>query len=105
MENIKSYQAFNESLSNYTLDTWPNGEYDGIIKGYDVYSDDVDSGFKTTSGLKNASPIRCKIYVKNGSATVYHKDGILFSDDKTRDNWKSKYGSLNNDPIFSQLNF
>lgn len=97
---MKHLKKFNESKSNYTLENWPNGEYSGIIKGYEVYSDDVDSGFKTTEGLRNAFPIKCKIYIEDGSATVFFKGGVLFSDDDTRDKWVGKFGKLENDPRF-----
>jgi hypothetical protein len=97
---MKHLKTYNESKSNSTLDNWPSGEYSGTIRGYQVYSDEIDSGFKTTTGLRNAFPISCKIYIENGSATVFHKDGVLFSDDKTRDKWKSEFGRLQNDPRY-----
>ena len=79
----------NESMSNYTLSNWPDGEYSGVINGYEVYSDDVDSGFKTTTGLRNMVPIPCRIYVEGGSAVVFYRNGVLFSDDEVRGRWKS----------------
>lgn len=87
-----------ESLSNYTLDNWPNGTYKGSIKGYEVYSDEVDSGFRATTGYRNAFPIPCTIYVKDGTAMAFSKGGVLFSDDETQRKWKEEFGSLENDP-------
>ena len=106
MKYIKCYKIFESSelnelsKSNYTLDNWPDGEYSGTIRGYQVYSDDIDSGFKTTTGLRNVSPIPCRIYIENGVAIVFYKGGVLFSDDMTRDKWKAEFGSLENDPRF-----
>jgi hypothetical protein len=94
------YIIFESSKSNYTLDGWPEGEYSGTIRGYQVYSDDIDSGFKTTTGLRNVFPISCKIYIKDGGAIVFYKNGVLFSDDMTRDKWKAEFGSLENDTRF-----
>ena len=107
MKYLKCYKIFESSelnelsKSNYTLDGWPDGEYSGTIRGYEVYSDDIDSGFKTTTGLRNVSPIPCKIYIENGAAIVFYKNGVLFSDDMTRDKWKAEFGSLENDPRFN----
>lgn len=106
MKYIKCYKIFESSelsKSNYTLDNWPDGEYSGTIRGYEVYSDDIDSGFKTTTGLRNVSPIPCKIYIENGVAIVFYKNGVLFSDDMTRDKWKAEFGSLENDPRFIKI--
>lgn len=94
---MKHLKRFNESKSNYSLENWPNGEYSGIIKGYEVYSDEIDSGFKTTTGLRNMVPIPCRIWIKDGGATVFFKGGVLFSDDDTRDKWVSEFGKLEND--------
>ena len=88
----------NETLSNYTLDNWPNGTYKGTIKGYEVYSDEVDSGFRATTGYRNAFPIPCTIYVKDGTAIAFSKGGVLFSDGETQKRWKEEFGSLENDP-------
>jgi hypothetical protein len=93
-----------KSKSNYTLENWPDGTYDGYIKGYDVYSDEVDSGFKTLTGLRNMKPIKCKIYIKEGGATVFYKDGVLFSDEETKDSWINEFGKLKNDPRFKYEN-
>lgn len=96
----------NESMaSNYeTIADWPDGVYKGFIKGYDVYSDAIDSGFKTTTGYRNAFPIMCYIVVKAGHAIVYSKHGILFSDVETENEWREKFGKgkngLMSDPDF-----
>ena len=109
MKYLKTYKIFESSelnelsKSNYTLDGWPDGEYSGTIRGYEVYSDDIDSGFKTTTGLRNVSPIPCRIYIENGVAIVFYKNGVLFSDDMTRDKWKAEFGSLENDPRFIKI--
>jgi hypothetical protein len=100
MKYLRKYDKLFESESNYTLDGWPEGEYSGTIRGYQVYSDDIDSGFKTTTGLRNVFPISCKIYIKDGGAIVFYKNGVLFSDDMTRDKWKAEFGSLENDTRF-----
>jgi hypothetical protein len=91
-----------EQVSNYTLDQIPNGEYKGSIKGYYVYMDSIDSGFRATTGWRNMFPILCTVYVENGTAVAYSKAGINFSDDKTEEEWKKKYGmgvnGMKNDP-------
>lgn len=83
------YEAEN---SNYSLENWPEGKYKGFIKGYDVYSDEVDSGFKATTGYRNMVPIPCTIYVKDGHALTFSKGGILFSDKEIEDQWRSEFG-------------
>ena len=98
---MKYLRKWNESKSNYTLDNWPDGEYSGTISGYEVYSDEIDSGFKTTTGLRNAFPIPCKIYIENGGGIVFYKGGVLFSDEVVSDKWKSEFGGLENDPRFN----
>lgn len=65
------------------------GKYKGLIKCYNVYSDEVDSGFKTTSGLINVAPILCIIYVKNGYAFVKYDGGLLFSDEEIENKWNN----------------
>jgi hypothetical protein len=80
----------------------PDGEYTGFINGYTTTIDSPKYTFKTTNGLRNVAPIKCKIIIKNGHAVVYHKDGILFSDDDARNIWKDKYGNINNDPEFKK---
>jgi hypothetical protein len=98
--NKKVNESSELSKSNYTLDGWPEGEYSGTISGYSVYSDEIDSGFKTTTGLRNVFPIPCKIYIENGGAIVFYKGGVLFSDEVVRDKWKAEFGSLENDSRF-----
>jgi len=98
---LKKYDKLFESESNYTLDNWPDGEYSGTIKGYQVYSDEIDSGFKTTTGLRNVFPIPCRIYIEDGGAIVFYKDGVLFSDEVVRDKWKMEFGGLENDSRFN----
>lgn len=100
MKYLRKYDKLFESESNYTLDNWPEGEYSGTIRGYQVYSDEIDSGFKTITGLRNVFPIPCKIYIENGGAIVFYKDGVLFSDEVVRDKWKAEFGSLENDTRF-----
>ncbi len=77
------------SNSNYSLKDWPEGKYKGFIKGYDVYSDEVDSGFKATSGLKTTANVPCVIYVKNGHAIVKYDGGLLFSDEEIENKWNN----------------
>lgn len=75
--------------SNYSLKDWPKGKYKGFIKGYDVYSDEIDSGFKATSGLKTTANVPCVIHVKNGHAIVKYDGGLLFSDEEIENKWNN----------------
>lgn len=94
-------QGTNEAHnSNYSLKDIPNGEYKGSYLGYEVYIDSIDSGFRTTTGYRNVSPFECTVIIKDGHAIVYSKGGINFSDDETRDKWKQKYKTLQEDPNF-----
>lgn len=94
-------QGTNEANnSNYSLKDIPNGEYKGSYLGYEVYIDSIDSGFRTTTGYRNVSPFECTVIIKDGHAIVYSKGGINFSDDETRDKWKQKYKTLQEDPNF-----
>jgi hypothetical protein len=92
--------------SNYSLKDWPEGKYKGSIKGYDVYSDEIDSGFKATTGYRNMVPIPCTIYVKDGHALAFSKGGILFSDKEIESEWKNKFGGgavgMKKDPRFNE---
>ena len=94
------YLKLFESFSNYTLDQMPDGFHKGSIQGYQVYMDDIDSGFKTTTGLRNAFPIPCHVYIKGGKGMAFYKGGILFSDDVLRNEWKKEFGGLENDERF-----
>lgn len=96
MKHIKLF----ESLSNYTLDKPTEEFHKGSIKGYHVYMDDIDSGFKTTTGLRNAFPIPCHVYLKDGKGMAFYKGGILFSDDTLRTEWLEEFGSLESDERF-----
>lgn len=78
----------------------PNGEYAGSVKGYEVYMDGIDSGFRATKGYRNAFPIKCHVIIKDGTGIAYSRHGVLFSDDKTENEWKKKYGSLEKDPTY-----
>lgn len=40
--------------------------------------DDIDSGFKATTGLRNAFPLPCHVYIKDGSGIAFHKT-VFFS--------------------------
>lgn len=99
MKYLKPYKLF-ESLSNYTLQEMPKGFHKGSIKGYEVYMDDIDSGFKTTTGLRNAFPIPCHVYIEDDGGIAFFKGGALFSSDKIRDKWKEEYGKLEHDVRF-----
>lgn len=94
------YIELPEILNENNISNINDGIYDGTIKGYDVSIDSIDSEFKTTTGLKNMYPIKCKVIVKDKSAIVYYKDGVLFTDDKTKEEYKSKYNNINNDELF-----
>lgn len=91
-----------EAKSNYTMENMPDGEYAGSVKGYEVYMDGIDSGFRATTGYRNAFPIKCHVVVKDGTAVAYSRHGVLFSDEKTEKAWKEKYGSLDKDPNFAK---
>lgn len=98
-----------ENKSNYILGkNWPDGEYKGTIKGYDIYSNEVDSGFKTTTGLRNVGIISCLIKVKNGYALVYYKGGILFSNEKAKNEYLTSmeinnWDNFTQDPTYKKL--
>lgn len=96
----RKFNQINESHSNYTLDKMPKGFHKGSIKGYEVYMDDIDSGFKTTTGLKNSFPIPCHVYILDNGGIAFYKGGALFSDDVIKDEWEAEYGKLENDPRF-----
>ena len=78
-----------ESSSNYkSTKDWPDGKYNGIISGYEVYSDDIDSGFKAITGVRGMN-IPCTIHVKNGEAIVKDKNNgiITFSSEEAKQNY------------------
>jgi hypothetical protein len=71
-------EFINESLSNYNI--IPDGEYNGFIKGYEIYSDEIDSGFKSYDrGLKNVVPIKCKITCINGLYKAESEAGNFYN--------------------------
>jgi hypothetical protein len=73
MNHLKLYESF----SNYSTLEIPEGVYDGVMKGWQVYSDAIDSGFKTKDkGIKGTS--RCKIFSKEGKVWVELPDGNKF---------------------------
>jgi hypothetical protein len=82
MRNIKPY---------YDLPNMPEGTHKGSIKGYEVYMDGIDSGFKATTGYRNMYPIPCVVVVKGGQALAYSRHGILFSSEAAQTAWKSKF--------------
>lgn len=96
MKHLKLFETF----SNYTLDKMPEGFHKGSIKGYQVYMDDIDSGFKATTGLRNSFPLPCHVYIKDGSGVAFYKSGVLFSDYETEKSWKKEFGELENDKRF-----
>lgn len=86
------YKEDTQASSNYSLENWPDGKYKGSIKGYDVYSDEIDSGFRATSGFRNISPIPCTIYMKDSKAVVCSKAGIIFSSKEAENDYRKEYG-------------
>lgn len=100
----KKHGIIENANSNYELAEIKDGEYDGSIKGYDVYIDSIDSGFKTTTGYRNVYPIKVVVVVKNGVATVYSKQGVLFSSEEAQSSWKTKFpGGIETDPTFQRV--
>ena len=72
MNHIKLYENF----SNYHPNEIPEGTYDGVMKGWQVYSDAIDSGFKTNLGIRGTSP--CKIISQGGKVWVELPGGNKF---------------------------
>lgn len=103
-EKYKHLLNTNESNnSNYELGkNWADGEYKGFVKGYEFYSDDIDSGFKMTSGYKNIGNLKAIAIVKNGEAVVYTKGGATFSSDKAQELYKKEFGNIHKDPNFAK---
>lgn len=87
MKHIRLY----ESKDNSSLKDVPDGFYTGYLQGYVVDIDNLGISFNTTTGVRNAIPIKCHIYVENGEAIAFHKSGILFSDEKVKNEWKLTY--------------
>jgi hypothetical protein len=78
---LKFNEFIKEALSNY--ENIPNGEYSGFIKGYDIYSDEIDSGFKSyNKGLKNVVPIKCKITCVDGMYKAETKFGNFYNSEE-----------------------
>lgn len=90
--NDKSIYKEENIASNYSIENWPDGKYKGFIKGSEVYSDEIDSGFIATSAWKSRTPIPCTIYVKDGKAVVCAKPGIIFSSDEAEADYRKEYG-------------
>ena len=66
--------------SNYAVVNWPDGEYRGFMKGYEVWSDELDSGFQTTKGIRGTS--ECTIEVHDGKIKVILPDGSEYKPKK-----------------------
>lgn len=76
MKHIKVYENYSPG-SNYSPMDIPEGVYDGVMKGWQVYSDAIDSGFKTKdAGIRGTS--KCKIFSKGGKVWVELPDGNKF---------------------------
>lgn len=86
--NLLNFDEFiNESLSNYDIPT--DGEYNGFIKGWEIYSDEIDSGFKSyDKGLKNVFPIKCKITYINGLYKATSEAGDFYNSEEAKEYFK-----------------
>lgn len=86
---LLKFDEFIKESSNY--DIIPDGEYQGFIKGYDIYSDEIDSGFKSYDyGLKNVFPIRCQIACQNGLYQATSSAGNFYNSAAAREYFSFK---------------
>lgn len=89
---LKFDEYINENLSNY--DIIPDGEYKGFIKGWEIYSDEIDSGFKSyDKGLKNIFPIKCKITCINGLCKAESEAGNFYNSEESDRYFTNVYGN------------
>ncbi len=99
-EKLMMKNPLQEADSNYEMEEMPDGFHKGSIKGYEVYMHDIDSGFRTTTGLRNVQPIPCHVYMEDGHGVAFYKGGVLFSDEDVEAEWKKAHKKLEDDPRF-----
>lgn len=86
----KKYHLKESEVPSYKTIKYPDGVYDGFIHGYSVTIPTLKFIYKSTTGYRNAFPIKCKVIIKNGLAKTECDNGApLYSSEESKAYWDS----------------